>query len=163
MHLNTSSPELRSPEPGQERDTLLPFSPTSLDDSKSPADTRESWIPNRRVSDSPTPPDADPADAMSVPSPMLLDSLRLLRSLLLPLVAIAYIVFCYTVHYKTVAVRSGGFFDDSPNNIGMSIYVLFVPCALFENFTSSCDKVRCDFNQHYCYWPWAPSYLFTDF
>lgn len=45
-------------------------------------------------------------------------------SLLLPLVAIAYIVFCYTVHYKTVPVRSGGLFDDSPANLGTSYKIL---------------------------------------
>ena len=145
MDLSIDSAGPRTPDPSKEGDTLLsPFSPTSFD-AKSPAsETRESWMPNRRVSDSPTPPDADPANAMGVPSPTLLETLRLLRSLLLPLVAVAYIIFCYTVHFKTVSVRSGGFFDDTPNNIGMSNS--FDSLTSIDARYSSCNQVWGDFN-----------------
>lgn len=61
---------------------------------------------------------------MQVTSPRVLNAPRYSMSLLLPLVAIAYIVFCYTVHYKTVPVRSGGLFDDSPANLGTSYKIL---------------------------------------
>lgn len=41
---------------------------------------------------------------------------NLLRGLLLPLVAIAYLAFCYTVHSKAVPLRTR-LFDDSPDNL----------------------------------------------
>ncbi len=116
LQLHTGLPELESESPLQ-RDALSPLSPNSPYETKpSPESTRDSWVPNRRVSDSPHPNDS--SDAMPIPSPLLLDGIKLSKSLLLPLVAVAYIVFCYTVHYKTVSVKSGGLFDDSPSNLG---------------------------------------------
>jgi hypothetical protein len=48
----------------------------------------------------------------------LLSALALLKSLLLPLLAIAYLTFCYVVHYKVVPVNTGGIVNTSPENIG---------------------------------------------
>lgn len=141
-HLHTDSPESK-PTPKQDN-TLSPLSPNSPYDTKpTPATTRESWVPNRRVSDSPKP---DDDYAMPIPSRFLLDSIRLLRSLLLPLVAVAYIVFCYTVHYKTVPVKSGGLFDNTPSNLGVLCITSFSRYFIDLTAFFSCDQVGCYFN-----------------
>lgn len=117
MDLLFDSAGLQLPDPSKEGDSLLSQSgPTSFHDANSHSET--SWVPNRRESDSPSPPDADPTYAVDTLSPTSLGILRRLRSLLLPLVAIAYTTFCYIVHFKTIPVRSGGLFDDTSNNIG---------------------------------------------
>ncbi|KAJ3481627.1 hypothetical protein NLI96_g7532 [Meripilus lineatus] len=118
MDLLFDSAGLQLPDPSKEGDSLLSQSgPTSFHDANSHSET--SWVPNRRESDSPSPPDADPTYAVDTLSPTSLGILRRLRSLLLPLVAIAYTTFCYIVHFKTIPVRSGGLFDDTSNNIAV--------------------------------------------
>ena len=69
-------------------------------------------VPSRRLSQSP-PPIFKPRASSYV----LLDAVNAGRSLLLPLVAAAYLAFCYTVHNKTVPLKST-LFDTSPENLG---------------------------------------------
>jgi hypothetical protein len=45
-------------------------------------------------------------------------ALGLLKALLLPMLAIAYLTFCYVVHYRIVPVNTHGIIDVSPQNIG---------------------------------------------
>ena len=47
-----------------------------------------------------------------------LSALSLLKALLLPILAIAYLTFCYVVHYRIVPVNTHGIMDVSPQNIG---------------------------------------------
>lgn len=42
----------------------------------------------------------------------------LLKALLLPIIAIAYLGFCYVVHYCTVPVNTHGIVNTSPSNLG---------------------------------------------
>lgn len=48
----------------------------------------------------------------------LKSTLDLLKALLLPIIAIAYLGFCYAVHYRTVPVDVHGIVNTSPSNIG---------------------------------------------
>ena len=51
-----------------------------------------------------------------------LTTFRALRAALLPLVAIAYLAFCYTVHYKVVQVKTRIFDDTAANLCGLSFF-----------------------------------------
>src|ERR1700733_1791973 len=42
----------------------------------------------------------------------------LLKALLLPMLAIAYLTFCYVVHYRVIPVKAHGLVNVSPQNIG---------------------------------------------
>jgi nitrate reductase NapE component len=42
----------------------------------------------------------------------------LLKTLLLPILAIAYLTFCYVVHYRIVPISLHGLINTSPQNIG---------------------------------------------
>lgn len=48
----------------------------------------------------------------------LKSALDLLKALLLPIIAIAYLGFCYAVHYRTVPVNTYGIVNTSPSNLG---------------------------------------------
>ncbi|KAI0798086.1 hypothetical protein C8Q75DRAFT_34017 [Abortiporus biennis] len=72
------------------------------------------------------------------------DLLPLLRSLLLPMVAIAFLTFCYVVHYHIVQVRTG-VFDNSPKNINSiksgvtSISILIITLGLYPVYSLISD------------------------
>ncbi|KAJ3481629.1 hypothetical protein NLI96_g7530 [Meripilus lineatus] len=123
MDLSVDSAGSRAPDSSNEGDPLLSKScPTPLHDAKSYSETNVCRVPSGKVSDTPSPPDADPTSPMNTsPPPPLrsLGKLALLRSLLLPLVAIAYTVFCYTVRFKVIPVSSGGWFDVTADNIAV--------------------------------------------
>ncbi|KAH8102893.1 hypothetical protein BXZ70DRAFT_757390 [Cristinia sonorae] len=96
-------------------------------------------VPSRR-NQSPTP-DLEPARGSSS---RLYDAFVILRGLLLPLVAIAYLAFCYTVHSKTVPLKST-LFDTSPNNLATiksgvtSISIIIITLGLFPIHTLVAD------------------------
>lgn len=48
----------------------------------------------------------------------LKSAIDLLKALLLPIIAIAYLGFCYAVHYRTVPVNTYGIVNTSPSNLG---------------------------------------------
>jgi len=47
----------------------------------------------------------------------LSSALVLMKALLMPMLAIAYLTFCYFVHYRVVPVRANGIVDVSPQNL----------------------------------------------
>lgn len=48
----------------------------------------------------------------------LSSALVLTKALLMPMLAIGYLTFCYVVHYYVVPVRAHGIIDVSPQNLG---------------------------------------------
>ncbi|TCD68236.1 hypothetical protein EIP91_011305 [Steccherinum ochraceum] len=88
--------------------------------------------PSRRMSQSP------PPHTTSMPSSSyrFYDAFNVVRSLLLPLVAIAYLAFCYTVHNRAVPLKTR-FFDSSPDNLAViksgvtSISIVIITIGLF--------------------------------
>jgi hypothetical protein len=49
-------------------------------------------------------------------------ALGLLKALLMPILAIAYLTFCYVVHYRVVPISLHGIANTSPQNIGKRLY-----------------------------------------
>ncbi|KAH8099594.1 hypothetical protein BXZ70DRAFT_942444 [Cristinia sonorae] len=88
-------------------------------------------IPSRRISQSPLP---------TVKPKRMLDKLfsaaLIARSCLLPLVACTYLAFCYTVHTKSVPLKSS-LFNTTPDNLGViksgvtSISIIIITIGLF--------------------------------
>jgi hypothetical protein len=64
--------------------------------------------------------------------------LDLLKALLLPMLAIAYLTFCYVVRYRVIPVKMNGIINVSPKNIGERF-----PC----NLTGKCSSAPSSVNQ----------------
>lgn len=73
----------------------------------------ELLAPSRRLSQSPPPIPQPPSTSVY----RFYDGFNVVKGLLLPLVAIAYLAFCYTVHNRKVPLKTT-LFDTSPDNLG---------------------------------------------
>lgn len=67
--------------------------------------------------------------------------------------AIAYLAFCYTVHYRVVPVTASGFIDTSPAHICQ--FFPFLHCHLVFKSFISCYKVRANLRFHLDYYSWT--------
>ena len=73
--------------------------------------------------------------------------LAFLKSLLLPLLAGAYLTFCYVVRYYNISISAGGIANLAPQNIGelCSLVYSVKPQAPSSSFNQS----WCDIYQHH--------------
>jgi hypothetical protein len=74
-------------------------------------------------------------------------SLDLLKTLLLPMLAIAYLTFCYVVHYHVIPVNMHGIIDVSPHNVGEQLSLHIYQTK--PQAHSSIDQSRCNVYQHF--------------
>lgn len=119
-----------SPEQEQEKEYVPGYKQVPDDDLRTPSKD-ELLPPNRRSSGT------APVRVNKVlhRKSSILACIRLVRNAILPVVAIAYLVFCYVVHYKHVPVKTR-FFDDSVAHLSIiksgvtSISILIITIGL---------------------------------
>jgi hypothetical protein len=81
-------------------------------------------------------------------SSRLSSSLDLLKALLLPTLTIAYLTFCYIVHYHVIPINMHGIINVSPQNIGEQI-PHHIWRILPQAPVPSINQSWCNFYQHF--------------